>query len=226
MLAAASVGLDEVSVGIGVLRILVQVLHVRVRGRGIEIEVVLFHVLAMIALAVVARPKARSFRIGSRPFHSASAKHSTWWSSLIPPRPSSPPPVGARAGLVMGEVVPGVAVVAVVLAHRSPLPLSWGRGPTLSRPRGWPALRRGGSSQLHCSCARSPSGLQSRASGSAMQSTSSRGLGVAMMRPGNGVRTHLKELRRRNHLCKSLWLAPCREIKGPTDCRAPPKKCG
>lgn len=34
------------------------------------------------------------------------------------------PAVGARAGLVMGEVVPGVAVVTVVLAHRAPLPLA------------------------------------------------------------------------------------------------------
>ena len=32
-----------------------------------------------------------------------------------------PPAVGARAGLIVGEVVPGVAALAVVLAHGAPL---------------------------------------------------------------------------------------------------------
>ena len=34
------------------------------------------------------------------------------------------PAIGAGAGLVVAEVVPGVAVLAVVLAHRAPLPLA------------------------------------------------------------------------------------------------------
>src|SRR6185312_10756279 len=35
-----------------------------------------------------------------------------------------PPPVGAGPGLLVGRVVPGVAVRAVVLADRAPLPLA------------------------------------------------------------------------------------------------------
>ena len=43
---------NEVLVRVGSVRILVQVLHVRVRGRGVDVEVVLLHVLAVVALAV------------------------------------------------------------------------------------------------------------------------------------------------------------------------------
>ena len=49
---AAAVVLDEVGVGEGRLRVLVEVLHVRVRRRGVEVEVVLLDVLAVVALAV------------------------------------------------------------------------------------------------------------------------------------------------------------------------------
>src|SRR5262249_7189068 len=43
------------------------------------------------------------------------------------------PAVGAAAGVVMGEVPPGVAVGAVVLAHGAPLPLAQVRAPFLPR---------------------------------------------------------------------------------------------
>ena len=46
------VRLDQVAVGKLPLRILVQILHVRVRGRAVEVEVVLLHVLPMVRLAV------------------------------------------------------------------------------------------------------------------------------------------------------------------------------
>src|SRR5262249_47575243 len=39
------------------------------------------------------------------------------------------PAIGARAGLIVAEVVPGVAAVAVVLADRAPLPLAEIRAP-------------------------------------------------------------------------------------------------
>ena len=42
----------KVAVGIGRLRVLVEILHVRVGRRAIEVEVVLLHVLAVVALAV------------------------------------------------------------------------------------------------------------------------------------------------------------------------------
>ncbi len=46
------VRLDQVAVGKLPLRILVQILHVGVRGRAVEVEIVLLHVLPMVRLAV------------------------------------------------------------------------------------------------------------------------------------------------------------------------------
>jgi hypothetical protein len=48
----AAIGLDQVTVRIGRLRVLVEILHVRVRRRAVEIKVVLFDVFAVIAFAV------------------------------------------------------------------------------------------------------------------------------------------------------------------------------
>ena len=47
-----AVGLDQIGVGKGRLRVLVEVLHVRVGRRAVEVEVVLLHVLAVVPLAV------------------------------------------------------------------------------------------------------------------------------------------------------------------------------
>ena len=50
MAVAAPVLVDEALVGVLPLRVLVEPLHVGVRGRGVEVEVVLLHVLAVVAL--------------------------------------------------------------------------------------------------------------------------------------------------------------------------------
>src|SRR6266403_1713566 len=49
---APPVGLDKVPVGILTLRVFIEVLHVGVRWRALEVEVVLLDVLAMVRLAV------------------------------------------------------------------------------------------------------------------------------------------------------------------------------
>src|SRR5262249_8880512 len=48
-----------------------------------------------------------------------------------PGQPILPPVIGARAGLVVAEVVPGVSIGAVVLANGSPLPFAEVRSPLL-----------------------------------------------------------------------------------------------
>src|SRR5580700_665326 len=48
-LAPAAIFSDELRVGEGGLRVLVQVLHVRVGGSAVEIEVIFLHIFAMIA---------------------------------------------------------------------------------------------------------------------------------------------------------------------------------
>ena len=49
---AVAVGADQLIVGIRRLRIFVEILHVGMRRRAVEIEVIFLHVLAVIALAV------------------------------------------------------------------------------------------------------------------------------------------------------------------------------
>jgi hypothetical protein len=49
---ASLVGFHQITVRVRTLRILVQILHVRVRGRAVEVEVVLLDVLSVISLAV------------------------------------------------------------------------------------------------------------------------------------------------------------------------------
>ena len=78
------------SYGIGRLRVLVEVLHVRVRRRAVEVEVVLLDVLAVIPLAVgQAEQPLLEDRILPVPQRQGEAQ-SRCWSSEMPASPSSP----------------------------------------------------------------------------------------------------------------------------------------
>ena len=74
---APSILLNQIPIRKLALRILVEVLHVAVRRSVVEIEVIFFDVLAVIAFDGT-RPNARSFRIGSRPFQNARANTIIW----------------------------------------------------------------------------------------------------------------------------------------------------
>ena len=63
------------------------------------------------------------------PFQSASAKQRTLVVVGDAGQAVLAPAVGDRAGLVVTEIVPGVAAVAVVLANGPPLPLAQVRAP-------------------------------------------------------------------------------------------------
>ena len=112
--------------------ILVQILHVGVRRRAVDVEVVLLDVLAVVALAV-GEPEQPLFqdRVPLVPERERKAQ------PLLVVGDSAQavfaPPVGARARLVVREVVPRVAVLAVVLADRAPLPLAEVGSPFLPR---------------------------------------------------------------------------------------------
>ena len=137
----------DVAVGVGGLGVLVEVLHVRVRGSGVEVEVVLLHVLAVIALAVGEAEQALlEDRVLAVPERERQA------DPLLVVRDSRDavlaPAVGARACVVVGKVVPGVAVVAVVLTDGAPLALAQVGAPllpgSLPAPRLFEALAFGG----------------------------------------------------------------------------------
>ena len=134
--ATAPVRRQEIAVREGGLRVLVPPAHPRVGGHVVDVEVVLLHVLAVVALGVGQAEQAlledrvltvpQRERQAHEPLVVADAGHSVL-----------APAVGAGTRLVMGEVVPRVAVVAVVLPDRSPLSLAeiWPPLTPPSRPR-------------------------------------------------------------------------------------------
>ena len=129
-LACAEVVFDQIIVGKRRLRILVQVLHVGVGRRIVEVEVIFFDILAMVAFAVC-QAKEALFEDRIEPFHRARAKQSLLFVVRNSGQSVFAPTIGARASLIVGKVVPGIAVIAVVFAHRAPLPLTQVRAPFL-----------------------------------------------------------------------------------------------
>jgi hypothetical protein len=126
------VATDDLIVRVCRLRVLVQVLHVRVGRRGIEIEVVFLHVLAVVCLAVgEAEQTFLEDRILPVPQRQREAEEllivGDAGEAVLAPA------IRARAGLVVAEVVPGVSVLAVVFAHGPPLPLAQVGAPLLPR---------------------------------------------------------------------------------------------
>ena len=127
---ATTVRLHQVGVGKGRLRVLVEVLHVRVGRRAVEVEVVFLDVLAVVPFAVgQAEEPFLQERVLPVPQGQREAQ-----ALLVIGNAGQPvfaPAVGARAGVIVGEEIPGVAPLAVVLAHGSPLPLAQVRPPFL-----------------------------------------------------------------------------------------------
>ena len=126
--APAPVGVDQVAVRVRRLGVLVEVLHVRVGRRRVEVEVVLLHVLAVVSLAVgQAEQPFLEDGVLAVPQRQREAEQLAVIGD--PSEPVLAPAIGPRAGLVVAEVVPRVARVAIVLPHRPPLPLREIRSP-------------------------------------------------------------------------------------------------
>ena len=128
--APAPVGLDQVGVRVGCLRILVEVLHVRMGRRTVEVEVILLDILAMIALAV-GQPEQAFLEDRILAIPQGQREAETLLVIADAGQTILAPAIGARAGLIVGEVIPGIAPFAVVLAHRAPLALAQVRSPLL-----------------------------------------------------------------------------------------------
>src|SRR5271156_2360942 len=123
MAAAASVGLDQIEIGIFTLRILVQILHVRVRRRAVEVKVVFFYVFAVIGLAVrQAECALFENRVLAVPERHAKAQQLLVVADAG--KTILTPVICAGPGHVMSEIVPGIPVLAVVFTYCSPLPLA------------------------------------------------------------------------------------------------------
>src|SRR5258708_829117 len=114
--------LDQPLIRIRPLRVLVQRLHVGVSRRGIEIEIRLLHVLAMVSL-VPCEPKQALLENRILPVPDPQSK-------AHPPLPVADaqqavlaPPVSPAARVVMREVFPALACRRIVLTDRAPLTL-------------------------------------------------------------------------------------------------------
>ena len=107
----------------GGLRIFVKHPHVGMRRRAVEIIVELLDVFAVIALEI-GQPEQPFLqdRVFAVPQRKTEAQQ-----QLIVAEAGDPvltPAIGAAAGMVMRQVVPSVAIGAVIFAHRPPLPFA------------------------------------------------------------------------------------------------------
>ena len=127
--AAPRVFLSEPAIREFGLRILVEVLHVGVGRRAVEIEVALFHILSVISLLAGDAEKALlENRVAAIPERDREA------DQLVPVGNAGDavfvPAISLRAGVLMRERSPGVLIAAVVFANRSPGALAEVRTPT------------------------------------------------------------------------------------------------
>jgi hypothetical protein len=132
--AARPTGLRQVSVGEARLRVLVEELQVRVGRRAVDVEVVLLHVLAVVAFAV---GEAEEAFLQDRVLFVPQGDGEAQPLFVVADAADAvfTPAVSARSSLIVGEVVPSVAVDTVVLAHGAPLPLAEIGPPLLPRRR-------------------------------------------------------------------------------------------
>ena len=120
---APRVLLHQMRIGKFRLGIFVEHMRVAVGRRRIEVVVELLDVLAVIALAIAeAEHPLLQDRVLAVPERQADAE-----ALLVVAKPGDAilaPAIGAAGRMLMGEIAPGVAVGAVILAHRAPLALA------------------------------------------------------------------------------------------------------
>src|SRR5262245_8740676 len=123
MFSALAIGLDDVVVRVRRVRVLVQVLHVRVRRRAVEGEIALLYILAVVAFAIV---QSEQTFIGNPVLAVPKRQRKTEETMLVGELRQAvlTPVVSTRPGLIMGEMVPRASVVTVIFAHRAPLPFA------------------------------------------------------------------------------------------------------
>src|SRR5262249_41617405 len=124
------IAFDQPVVRIGALRILVKRLHIRVRRGAVQVEVILLYILAMDAL-IAGESEWSLLENRILPVPERKCKAEVLPFVANPQQPVFAPAVHTRAGMVVGKVIPGRTVVAVVFAHGAPGPLAQVRAPEL-----------------------------------------------------------------------------------------------
>ena len=167
---APRVLLDEPCVGVLPLRVLVEGPQVGMGRRRVEVEVALLDVLAVVPLGP-REAEEPLLEDGVALVPEGQGQAEPLMVVRDPEEPILPPPVGARPGMVVGEVLPHRPAGRVVLADRAPLtlgeirppPLPVGRpGPRLGEPPRLgrhPSVSRHGRTPDRGSCPRRRTGL-------------------------------------------------------------------
>src|ERR1051326_3788688 len=128
--AAAAIFFDQLGVRKCSLWIFIEVFQVRMRGRRIQIEKVFLDVFAMIAFTSrQSKCALLENRIVAIPKRQRKANH--LMAIANSGEPVFVPAKSARACMVVGKIIPGIAVGTIVFAHRAPGTLAQIRTPTL-----------------------------------------------------------------------------------------------
>ena len=123
--AAASprILVDEALIRVGALRELVEHARVAVAGDSIEVVVDFLDVLAVVALRV-GQPEEALLEDGILAVPQGQGEAQELVVVAESGNAVLAPAIGAASRMVVGEVIPGRAVRAVILAHRAPLALA------------------------------------------------------------------------------------------------------
>ena len=100
------------------------------RGRAVEVEVVFLHVLAVIAF-VAGQAEDPFFQDGIALVPQSQGETDRLLAVADAGQPVFIPAVGARTGLIVREIFPGVPIRAVVFADRAPRTFAEVRPPAL-----------------------------------------------------------------------------------------------
>jgi hypothetical protein len=119
-----------------VIRLFIEIFHERVRGRAVQVVVILFDVLAVVTFTV-RKAKETLLQDGVVAIPESQAEAQALLVVGITCDAIFTPVIRARTGLVMREIVPDGALVAVVFADGAPL--AFGRRPLqTTKPRPHP----------------------------------------------------------------------------------------
>src|SRR5215467_2551926 len=130
----ATVLFDKLRVRKGGVRVLVKVFHVGVSRSAVEIEIALLDILSMVAF-VAGQTKEPFLKNGIAPVPQGHCKADVLMTVADARDSILVPAVRPRSRVVMREVLPGVAIWAVVLANGAPGTLAEVRTPTLPMRR-------------------------------------------------------------------------------------------
>ena len=141
--AALPIGPDQVVVWKCRLRILVQVFHVRVGRRIVQVEVILLDIFAVVALAIGEAEQAL-FQNGIFAVPERKGKTEQLLVVAESGQTVLAPVISSRTSMIVGEVIPGISVRTIVFANGTPLPLAQIRSPffpgklvSRASPAGW-----------------------------------------------------------------------------------------